>query len=168
MPISPFFLLRQVLTIGLVPFALLAAHSTLAQEASDIEEVIVIGELSRAAVEEQIIEVEDDIFRQFNASNARNNTRELNIECRRETPTGTHFPQRICEPVFLTRARLQNNRDFAADIATRLTPEQLQALVAENYKEMNVAYARLIQEDVAFAEIVNILAALRARLAQLQ
>lgn len=160
--------LRKPLSRGLLLYALLMAHGVLAQQTTDIEEVIIIGNLSRAAVEEQIVEVEDDIFRQFNASNARNNASHLNIECRRETLTGTHFPQRICEPVFLVRARLQNNRDFAADIATRLTPIQLQAEVAEDYEEMNTAFSRLIQEDEVFAEVVGILTALRARLKQLQ
>lgn len=164
--LSPGFgkVLRKSLLLGL----LVTANTALAQDNTVIEEVIVIGQLSRSAVEEQIIAVEEDLYQQFNASNARNGISELNIECRRERPTGTHFPQRLCEPVFLTKARLQNNRDFAADLATRMTPEQLQAQVADKFAEMNAAYSKLIQEDEIFAEVVGILAALRARLAQLQ
>lgn len=160
-------IIRAILQ-GAVLGMLLSAQVVFAQNDSSIEEVIVIGELSRAAVEAQIIAVEEDIFQQFNDSNARLGTTDLNIECRRETPTGTHFPQRICEPLFLTKERQRNNRDFAADLATRLTPQQLQAQLADKYDEMNAAYAKLIQQDQKFAEVVGILAALQARLEQLK
>ena len=147
---------------------LLLSCSPLVAQDGDDEEVIVISELSRAEVEEQLEAVEDDLFRQFNAYNTGQGNEILNIECRRETPTGTHFPVRVCEPVFLSRARQENNRKFAADLETRFTQQQLESVVADQTAAMNAAYAQLIEEDAIFAEVVGILAALRARLAELQ
>lgn len=135
---------------------------------NNTEEVIVISKLSLEEIKEQIVEVENDVFRLFNASNVAKGTPDLSIECRRETPTGTHFPIRVCEPVFLTKARLQNNRDYVANLERQFTPQQLQAHVAPLYDAMNTAYAELLEEDAVFAEVVGILGALQTRLAQLQ
>ena len=67
---------------------------SLSQDAneSEIEEIIVIGELSKRAVREQIIRVEGDIFSFYNE---RNGNSELDIECREVALTGTRIPQRV-------------------------------------------------------------------------
>ena len=154
---------RLLLALTLVLFSF---NLTTAQEIdTDIEEVIVIGKLTKSAVEAQIILVEDDLYRQFNAKNGDSS---LNLECRREVPTGTHFDQRVCEPRFLSRARQRNNSDYSAGISTLFTPEQLLASTKEDFDRLNAIYAKLIAEDAAFAEVTGILAALRARLNELQ
>jgi len=75
-----------------------------AADKPEIEEIIVIGELSRSAVRSQIIRVETDIFNFYNANNG---NKKLNIVCRQVALTGTRISQRVCEPVFLTEARSQ-------------------------------------------------------------
>jgi len=114
-------------------------------------------------LEEQIIEVETDIYRILNANNGDDM---LDIECRSEIPTGSHFPQRVCEPKFLTEARQENNRDAVTGTDDLLTPDALRDEVAAEFEKLNAVYARLLEEDEIFAEIVGILGALQARLAQ--
>ncbi len=132
---------------------------------SEIEEIIVIGELTSSAVETLIVEVEDEIYRIFNANTE---DKDMHFDCQRAVPTGTHLPIRVCEPVFLTKARLENNRDFVASIDTLLSPVALQSELGAEFVELNTAYANLIKESPQFAEVVGILNALRLRLAQLK
>ena len=83
-------------------------------EDSDIEEIIVIGQLSRSAVRSQIIRVEADVYNFYNANNG---NEKLDIICREVTLTGTRIPQRVCEPVFLTEARNREISDFVRDFS---------------------------------------------------
>jgi hypothetical protein len=131
---------------------------------TDVEEIIVIGELTKSAAEEQIIAVEDELYRMFNEKNGDS---KLNMECYRVTPTGSHFSHRLCEPRFLTRARQDNIKDYASGVGVLLTPDALQQQVKDDMDKVNAVYTRLLKEDPIFAEVAAILAALRARLAQL-
>jgi len=154
-----------------LPFVLLVVlfsnTSLLAQVDQDeaIEEIIVISELTKPALEAHIIAVEEDFFGLFNEKNGNKN---LDFECRREVATGTHMPQRVCEPVFLIKARLTNNRNWAAGTDVLLTPDTLQATLVRDYEKLNAAYAKLLKDDPRFSELVAILTALRARMTELQ
>ena len=132
------------------------------QTDSDIEEIIIIGELSRTALKAQIVAVENDFYRLFNANN---NSDELDISCRIETPTGTHFPQRVCEPAFLVKARQRNINDWLVGIDVHFTPTLLQASLSAEFVELNATYGKLLLENESVAEVIRILTALRNRLA---
>ena len=126
-----------------------------------IEEIIVIGELSRSAVRSQIINVETDIY---NFYNARNGIKKLDIVCRRVALTGTRIPQRVCEPVFLTEARTRSIRDLVQDFSGIAELQSLEANVKTETDEMNAVYAALIAKYPSFAEALLILKDLKARL----
>lgn len=132
---------------------------------SEVEEIIVIGELTISAVEILIVEVEDEIYRIFNANTQ---DKDMHFKCQRAVPTGTHLPIRVCEPVFLTKSRLENNRDFVTGTDTLLSPVALQSELGAEFAELNTAYKNLIKENLQFAEVVGILNALRLRLAELK
>ena len=131
---------------------------------SAIEEVIVIGELSRAAARTQIIRVETDIYNFYNANNG---NKKLNIVCSQVALTGTRIPQRVCEPVFLTEARSQETRRFVQEFSGVAELQSLEANVKIETDEMNAVYEALIDKYSSFAEALLVLEDLKARLEEL-
>tara|TARA_B100000949_G_C14182235_1_gene407984 strand:+ start:402 stop:875 length:474 start_codon:yes stop_codon:yes gene_type:complete len=145
---------------------LLSGQPVWGQEAgeSEIEEIIVIGELSRSAVRAQIVRVENDIYRFYNEHNG---NQKLDIECREIALTGTRIKQRVCEPVFWTEARAQTTQEFFQEFNASVDLENLSEWVEQETGEMNRVYAELIQKYVSFAEALLILEDLKARLEEL-
>ena len=91
----------KYLLASILSFLLLPVGHAQRNGSTDTEEIIVLADLSKTEVQQYIIEVETDIYRMFNASNGNDN---LNFTCSNEIPTGSHFPQRVCEPAFLTES----------------------------------------------------------------
>ena len=135
-----------------------------AADNSDIEEIIVIGELSKSAVRSQIIRVETDIYNFYNENNG---NKKLNIVCSQVALTGTRIPQRVCEPVFLTEARSQETRRFVQEFSGVAELQSLEANVKIETDEMNAVYAALIDKYSSFAEALLVLEDLKARLEEL-
>ena len=145
---------------------LLSVQLVWGQEAgeSEIEEIIVIGELSRSAVRAQIVRVENDIYRFYNEHNG---NQKLDIECREIALTGTRITQRVCEPVFWTQARARTTQEFLQEFNTSADLENLSEEVEQETDEMNQVYVELIQKHASFAEALLILEDLKARLEEL-
>ena len=145
---------------------LLSGQPVWGQEAGEngIEEIIIIGELSRSAVRAQIVRVENDIYRFYNEHNG---NQKLDIECREIALTGTRIKQRVCEPVFWTEARAQTTQEFFQEFTASIDLENLSEWVEQETGEMNRVYAELIQKHVSFAEALLILEDLKARLKEL-
>ena len=152
--------------LSLVLFLVTVSRLALGQAAdkSEIEEIVVIGELSRSAVRSQIIRVETDIFNFYNANNG---NKKLNIVCRQVALTGTRIPQRVCEPVFLTEARSRQMRRFAQEFFGVAELQALEVSVKIETDEMNAVYAALIDKNQSFAEALLVLEDLKARLEEL-
>ena len=145
---------------------LLSVQLVWGQEAgeSEIEEISVIGELSRSAVRAQIVRVENDIYRFYNEHNG---NQKLDIECREIALTGTRITQRVCEPVFWTQARARTTQEFLQEFNTSADLENLSEEVEQETDEMNQVYVELIQKHASFAEALLILEDLKARLEEL-
>ena len=141
-----------------------AQATTEDENETEIEEIIVIGELSKRAVREQIIRVENDIYDFYNE---RNGAPELDIVCRRVALTGTLIPERVCEPVFWTRARNQNIQEVVNGFAGIAELEDLSAVVIQETEDMNQIYAELIETYPGFAEALLVLEDLKSRLEEL-
>ena len=135
-----------------------------AADNSDIEEIFVIGELSKSAVRSQIIRVETDIYNFYNANNG---NKKLNIVCSQVALTGSRIPQRVCEPVFLTEARSRETRRFVQEFSGVAELQSLEANVKIETDEMNAVYAALIDKYSSFAEALLVLEDLKARLEEL-
>ena len=129
------------------------------------EEAIIIDELSRSEVREQIIRVENDIYSFYNQ---RNENAELDIECNEIALTGTRLPQRVCEPLFWTKARNRRVATFVYDWTTVAELEDVGDDVIQETEEMNRVYADLIAKYPSFAEALLILEDLKARLEELK
>ncbi len=69
-------------------------------EQETLEEIVVIGQRSLSSMRTEIIEVENKVFDIFNAVNSDN---DYDVSCRRETPSFSHIPQRVCRPRFVDR-----------------------------------------------------------------
>jgi hypothetical protein len=153
---------KPVLFLLLVAVAQLSLGQV--ADKSGIEEIIVIGELSRPAVRTQIIRVETDIYNFYNANNG---NKKLNIVCSQVALTGTRIPQRVCEPVFLTEARSREMRRFVQEFDGIAELRSLEASVKIEMDEMNAVYAALIEKHLSFAEALLVLEDLKARLEEL-
>jgi hypothetical protein len=153
---------KPVLFLLLVAVAQLSLGQV--ADKSGIEEIIVIGELSRPAVRTQIIRVETDIYNFYNANNG---NKKLNIVCSQVALTGTRIPQRVCEPVFLTEARSREMRRFVQEFDGVAELRSLEANVKIEMDEMNAVYAALIEKHFPFAEALLVLEDLKARLEEL-
>ena len=145
-------------------FSLSYLPITLGANEPEVEEIIVIGELSRQGVRAQIIRVENDIY---NFYNERNGNHELDIECRKVALTGTRIPQRVCEPVFWTKARSRQVQEFIYDWSGIAELEDMSEEVIQETEEMNRIYAELIREYPSFAEALLVLEDLKDRLEEL-
>ena len=156
-----FILIVSILSLS--PFSL-AQDADEAENETEIEEIIVIGELSRRAVREQIIRVENDIYAFYNE---RNGDPELDIICDDIAVTGTHIKQRVCEPVFWTKARNRNIQEFIHEFTGIAELENISKDVELETEAMNRVYAELIETYPGFAEALLILDDLKARLEEL-
>ena len=144
---------------------LLCASPLLLSLAQDEEgEVIVISELNRADVEQFIEEAEDQFYEIFNSHIEDD---DFKISCRRETPTGSNIPVRICEPKFMVDARARNANTFGFNAGVVEADRSIRTAVEPQYQQLQQRMEQMTQEVPAFAQIASILAQLRARRDQL-
>lgn len=154
----------QLLLLIILMLSLVAQTHAQNTSTSEIEEIVVIAELSKPAVRAQIIRVENDIFSFYNEHNGDS---ELDILCKDTVMTGTQISKRVCEPVFWTEARARHTQEFVQAFTGSAELDTLSAYVAADYARMNAVYAELIQKYPAFAEALLILEDLQARLKEL-
>ena len=78
---------------------------------ADLEEIIVTAPRTLRSMRADIVEVQDRAFALFNELNADN---DYDIVCRRETPTGSNIPVRVCRPGYIDRLEAEAAQDFLA------------------------------------------------------
>ena len=76
---------------------------------ADLEEIIVTAPRSLRSMRVEIDEVQDRAFALFNELNVDN---DYDIVCRRETPTGSYIPVRVCRPRYVDRLEAEATQDF--------------------------------------------------------
>jgi hypothetical protein len=123
-------------------------------------EVIVISELSRAEVSQFIEEAEDQFYAIFNANISDD---DYKITCRRETPTGSNIPVRMCEPAFMIRARADNANTFGFNAGVVVPDKAILASVQPEYDRLQEMMEQMTRDVPEFAQIASILTQLRAR-----
>ncbi len=154
----------QLLLLIILMLSLVAQTQAQDTNANEIEEIVVIAELSKPAVRAQIIRVENDIFSFYNEHNG---DPRLDILCNETVMTGTQISKRVCEPVFWAEARARHTQEFVQAFSGSAELDTLSAYVADDYARMNAVYAELIQKYPAFGEALLILEDLQARLKEL-
>ena len=127
-------------------------------------EVIVIAELSRAEVEEFIEEAEDQFYAIFNANI---DDEDYMISCRKETPTGSNIPIRVCEPKFMVDARARNANTIGFNAGVVEADRAIRTSVEPQYQQLQEMMEQMTQDSPAFAQIAGILTQLRAQRQQL-
>ncbi|MYJ97048.1 MAG: hypothetical protein F4053_16155 [Proteobacteria bacterium] len=78
---------------------------------ADLEEIVVTAPRTLRSLRAEIDEVQDRAFALFNELNVDN---DYDIVCRRETPTGSHIPVRVCRPRYVDRLEAEAAQDFLA------------------------------------------------------
>ena len=78
---------------------------------ADLEEIIVTAPRTLRSMRAEIEEVQNRAFALFNELNVDN---DYDIVCRRETPTGSHIPVRVCRPRYVDRLEAEATQDFLA------------------------------------------------------
>ena len=88
-----------------------AAGSVEDDRYDDLEEVVVTAPRTLSAMRAEIDAVQNRAFALFNELNIDN---DYDIVCRRETPTGSHIPVRVCRPRYVDRLEAEATQDFLA------------------------------------------------------
>jgi len=78
---------------------------------ADLEEIIVTAPRTLRSMRAEIDAVQDRAFALFNELNVDN---DYDIVCRRETPTGSYIPVRVCRPRYVDRLEAEAAQDFLA------------------------------------------------------
>ena len=143
----------------------LLAQQQSSDSAEDEGEVIVIADLRLAEVRQFIEEVEEELYSAFNEYN---DDDDFDVRCRKETPTGSNIPRRICEPVFSQKSRASNVNDSFLGADVLLSEENVRAKNAPQLRELSEKMQEAAAANPNIAELANILRQLQARQAQLQ
>ena len=75
----------------------------------NLEEIIVTAPRSLSSLRAEIDQVQDRAFALFNELNIDN---DYDIVCRRETPLGSHIPQRVCRSRYVDRLEAEAGQEF--------------------------------------------------------
>lgn len=81
-------------------------------DTENLEEIIVTAPRTLRSMRTDIDEVQNRAFALFNELNVDN---DYDIVCRRETPTGSHIPVRICRPRYIDRLEADASQEFFTD-----------------------------------------------------
>lgn len=145
----------------------LAQQSAVAAEGPQrpIEEIEVIGERSLLLLENEIREVEVQMFEIFNDLNSSD---DFDVTCRNITHTGTLIPTWECDAGFMTRERSQNVQDFLQSGFIPRTDEQMYWENRHKVEALNAEMIALAKENPALARAMLDLHAKRQRMEELQ
>ncbi len=116
------------------------------QDEEAMEEIVVAGQKSAAALRRDLTRAEGDFYSLYNKFN---NDNEYDVRCSKVAPTGVRTKQHVCRPVFFSKARNRENLSRRIDlntdpvIADKMVKlqEKLDTLIATN-PELQVATAR--------------------------
>ena len=136
-----------------------AAGSVEDDRYDDLEEVVVTAPRTLSAMRAEIDAVQNRAFSLFNELNVDN---DYDIVCRRETPTGSYIPVRVCRPRYVDRLEGEATRDFLAGDAffdpggdimyhENILRQKL-AEMAEEYPEFHAALAEYYRLQSAYED----------------
>lgn len=139
-------------------------------------EIVITPTITRARLRDLIVDVEDDFFSRFNELNIDDN---YDIVCYKHTPIMSHISQRVCEPLFLWRARGANSSDVtfllgsggkdainqASQAAAVVTPGAMRIDKKKDFEVLQEKMEELNRTDEELRSIGSVLAQLKARLA---
>jgi hypothetical protein len=105
-------------------------------EQERLEEVVVVAPRSLNSIRAEILKVENNAIDLFNEIN---NDDDYDISCRRETPTLSYIPQRVCRPRFRDRIEARAAQDFLrgnGDLSVGAEIRQHQQILEERMRTL--------------------------------
>lgn len=156
--------MKPTYTILTLFVAVLALPMTaVAQDEEAIDDIVVVGEKSTAALRRDVYQSEDDFYALYNKLN---DDDEYDVRCFYETPTGTRMKNHVCRAAFVSNAYMKHasrngfdvkrvaNQDAspAMQEKTAKFQEKLETLIATNPElqealiRYNTARARFMEE----------------------
>jgi hypothetical protein len=151
------FGLISVLSIGGLLFS--------SQNLDAAEQEIIIEDLSRAELRAEIIKIENEFYRVFNAST---NKEYLKVECSEFKPINSHIKRRFCEPEFLVDARSENAKNWQNNVDTLRETDELRSALVSEFEELTVEMNEILAQNEYFSELNKVLRMLRARMQELE
>ena len=129
-------------------------------DVSPSENLIVIDDLTAGQLRAEILKIENEFYRVFNANVV---NEDLKIECSEYTPTGSHIKRRACEPKFYRDARNENVRNWQNTVDELASPQELRSLLGEEFEELTFAMNDVLKDSEYFRELNSILRMLKER-----
>lgn len=139
-------------------------------------EIVITPTITRSDLRGMIETVEDDFFARFNELNIDKN---YDIVCYKHRPTMSHITERVCEPLFLIRARGDNSFENAFNLigsnskdatnqakfsATLDNPDTVRRNKKEDFEILQEKMEEFNRTDDELRSIGSVLAQLKARL----
>ncbi len=114
-----------VLTLFVAALALpLAAF---AQDEEAIDDIVVVGQKSTAALRREVFEAEEDFYSLYNELN---DDRDYDVNCFYERATGTNIKNHVCRARFVTKAYSSHAARNRNDV-TRVANQSANPVIAE-------------------------------------
>ncbi len=133
-----------LVSAALASFLAFQPESAAAQE-TELEEIIVRAPRTLGSMRVEILKAENNALALFNDLN---DDDDYDIYCARETPTGSHIPQRVCRPRYLVRLESRAAQDFLrGDIYYMPVGEvrQHDSILLEKLETLAVEHPELLQ-----------------------
>ena len=125
------------------------------------EEQIVIEDLSRAELRDEIKKIQTEYYRVFNTLNIDD---KMDIICYDYLPTGSNIGKEACEPQFVIDRRGENAADWQQLRDQLLSPEALLSDLAVEFQALTDEINAVEKKNLYFKELNTILRALRESL----
>ena len=134
--------------------------------ASTPYEIVVTPTMDKGDLRRLIVKIEDDFFEKFNEINQ---DEKFDILCFRHTPTMSHIPKRVCEPIFMLRTRTDQTSLAVTELAQMLrnkldaramqlvTDKDLRWSMKDYYRELQEKLEQVARDNDDFREIADAL-----------
>jgi len=128
------------------------------------QEQIVIEDLSRSELRDQIEIVQNEVYRVFNTMNDND---DFDIICHRYTPTGSNISRKACEPQFVIDKRADNVKESRNENDTLMDHDALMASLQPQLAELTEKMNAVAVESQYFRELNQVLGMLNDRLEEI-
>ncbi len=127
------------------------------------ENAVVLEDMTRAQLREEIEKYENEFYRVFNANVTDDR---FEIHCTRYTPTNSNISVRACEPNFVVDARNENATNFQLGIGVQLSPADIRKNLEAEFAELTKMLNAVLAENDYFRALNTDLTMLRQMLAE--
>ena len=134
------------------------------QDLVSADESIVIDDLTRSELRQEILKMETEFYRVFNVLVE---DKHLKIHCGAVYPTGSHIRRHICEPNFVIEAQSAYAQGVLESNATSLSSMSFRADKQPEFGELTKAIVLEMKENKYLFELYNVLRSLKYSLEEI-